>query len=77
MKEKIKINIDWDEKKKYMALLKLNDSKFDIQKFKNLNVQDLKFLVDINISTELQAKYEKEIETMLENGNTDIVEYII
>ena len=77
LKEKIKININWDEKKKYMALLKLNDSKFDIQKFKNLNIQDLKFLVDINIPIELQAKYEEEIENMLENGNTDIVEYIV
>lgn len=76
MVERIKEKIDWNNKKKYLAMLKLNDNDFNIEKYSNLNENDLKFMVDMFIEKDSQLKFESELKKMISNGNENIVDYL-
>ena len=76
MIEKIKNKIDWNDKKKYLAMLKLNDNDFNIEKYSNLNESDLKFMIDMFIEKDNQLKFENKLEKMISNGDENIVDYL-
>lgn len=76
MTEKIKDKIDWNDRKKYLAMLKLNDNDFDIEKYSHLNEIDLKFMVDMFIERDKQLKFENKLEKMISNGDENIVDYL-
>lgn len=76
MVERIKDKIEWNDKKKYLAMLKLNDNDFNIEKYSHLNENDLKFMVDMFIGKNRQSKLENSIEKMISNGDENIVDYL-
>ncbi len=76
MVEKIKDKIEWNDKKKYLAMLKLNDNDFNIEKYSHLSENDLKFMVDMFIDKNRQLKLENSIEKMISDGDENIVDYL-
>ncbi len=76
MIEKIKDKIDWNDRKKYLAMLKLNDNDFNIERYTHLNENDLKFMVDMFIEKDNQLEFENKLEKMISNGDENIVDYL-
>lgn len=74
--EKIKDKINWNDKKKYLAMLKLNNNNFNIEKYSHLNESDLKFMIDMFIEKNNQLKFENKLEKMISNGDENIVDYL-
>ena len=74
---KMKESIGWNERKKHFAILKMNDTNFDISRYLNLSDRDLKFLVNMYINTDKYNLFEKELEDMIERGDENIVEYLV
>lgn len=74
---KMKESINWNERKKHFAMLKMNDINFDISKYSNLSDRDLKFLVSMYINTDKYNFFEKELEDMIKRGDENIVEYLV
>jgi hypothetical protein len=74
---KMKESIGWNERKKHFAILKMNDTNFDISRYLNLSDRDLKFLVNMYIDTDKYNLFEKKLEDMIERGDENIVEYLV
>lgn len=70
----IKSKINWNENKKLLAMLKMNDDNFDIEKYRNISLKDLRFLVKINISDEKFIELEKKVENMIIQGDETVVD---
>lgn len=74
---KMKESIGWNERKKHFAILKMNDTNFDISRYLNLSDRDLKFLVNMYIDTDKYKLFEKKLEDMIKLGDENIVDYLI
>lgn len=71
---KIKSKIKWSENKKLLAMLKMNNDSFDIEKYRNISLKDLKFLVKINITDEKFTEIEQKLEDMIKQGDETVVD---
>ena len=74
---KIKSKIKWNENKKLLAMLKMNNDSFDIEKYKNISLKDLRFLVKINITDKKFIEIEKKLEDMIKQGDEMVVDLIL
>ena len=74
---KMKESIGWNERKKHFAILKMNDTNFDISRYLNLSDRDLKFLVNMYIDTDKYKLFEKKLEDMIKLGDENIVDYLV
>lgn len=73
----IKAVLGWDENKRLLALLKLNNSNFNTNKYKDLSLKDLKFIVNMYISENEIEKLEEKLENMVKSGDESVVDLII
>lgn len=73
----IKAVLGWDENKRLLALLKLNNSNFNTNKYKDLNLKDLKFIVNMYISKSEINRLEEKLESMVKNGDESVVDLIL
>lgn len=77
LSKKVKASIGWGDRKKHFAMLKMNDSNFDIEKYQYVSDSDLKFLVDMFIDSRKYKKLEQILENMIKKGDEKIVDYIL
>lgn len=77
VKEKIERIIDWNNKQMYLAMLKMNDIEFEIEKYKGLKDSDLLFMVEMYYSEEDFNKTKQMLNLMVENGDLKILDYIL
>lgn len=73
----IKALLGWDENKRLLALLKLNNSNFNTNKYKDLSLKDLKFIVNMYISENEIEKLEEKLENMVKSGDESVVDLIV
>ena len=73
----IKALLGWDENKRLLALLKLNNSNFNTNKYKDLSLKDLKFIVNMYISENEIEKLEEKLENMVKSGEESVVDLIV
>lgn len=73
----IKALLGWDENKRLLALLKLNNPSFNTNKYKDLNLKDLKFIVNMYISENEIEKLEEKLENMVKSGDESVVDLIV
>ena len=73
----IKAVLGWDENKRLLALLKLNNPNFNTNKYKDLSLKDLKFIVNMYISENEIEKLEEKLENMVKSGDESVVDLIV
>lgn len=73
----IKAVLGWDENKRLLALLKLNNPNFNTNKYKDLSLKDLKFIVNMYISENEIEKLEEKLENMVKSGDESVVDLIL
>ena len=73
----IKSKINWNENKKLLAMLKMNNNNFDIEKYRNISLKDLRFLVKINITDEKFDEIERKLEEMIKQGVEMVVDLVL
>lgn len=73
----IKAVLGWDENKRLLALLKLNNPNFNTNKYKDLSLKDLKFIVNMYISENEIEKLEEKLESMVKSGDESVVDLIV
>lgn len=73
----IKALLGWDENKRLLALLKLNNPNFNTNKYKDLSLKDLKFIVNMYISENEIEKLEENLENMVKSGDESVVDLIV
>lgn len=73
----IKALLGWDENKRLLALLKLNNPNFNANKYKDLSLKDLKFIVNMYISENEIEKLEEKLENMVKSGDESVVDLIV
>lgn len=73
----IKAVLGWDENKRLLALLKLNNPNFNTNKYKDLSLKDLKFIVNMYISKSEINRLEEKLESMVKNGDESVVDLIV
>ena len=61
----------------YLAMLKMNDIEFEIEKYKGLKDSDLLFMVEMYYSEEDFNKTKQMLNLMVENGDLKILDYIL
>lgn len=73
----IKAILGWNENKRLLALLKLNSSNFDIEKYKDLSLKDLKFMVDMYISKDEIRNLENKLDELVNTGDESVVDLVV
>lgn len=73
----IKAVLGWTENKRLLALLKLNNPNFNINKYKDLSLKDLKFIVNMYISEKEFNRLEEKLEGMVKSGDESVVDLIL
>lgn len=73
----IKAVLGWTENKRLLALLKLNNPNFNTNKYKDLSLKDLKFIVNMYISEKEFNRLEKKLEGMVKSGDESVVDLIL
>ena len=73
----VKAVLGWNENKRLLALLKLNNPNFKIEKYSGLKLKDLRFMVNMYIPRNKMSELENKLNEMIKTGDESIVDLVL